>query len=116
MLGILDYVLGSRNYEPFYGHAYFLWNFLSGINFLVFTVTLFRLKAIQIYMDPFNETPADLKRKLYKLRMLQVAYTFALFFCGGREFAAWYGVIWMLPNYEKWTWVNMTAGAVSLII
>ena len=42
-------------------------------------LTMFRLKALEIYMDPINESVADIEMALTKLRCVQIA--FCVFCC-----------------------------------
>ena len=47
---------------------------METINLLVFTIAMFNLKKVQIYMDMDNETEEDIKRDLSNLKKLGFAY------------------------------------------
>lgn len=53
---------------------YYIWWTLSEINFMIFLTIIFRLKALQIYMDINNDTEQKIKSQFRRLRVTRVSY------------------------------------------
>lgn len=52
----------------------FIWTALTQINFIIFLIVIFRLKALHIYMDVANKTEIDIKQKLKRLKIIRGVY------------------------------------------
>lgn len=72
ILGILNYVYSTFLYVP---DLFF--QPLDYANTVVFVLIIFRLKAVEIYMDENNKTADDISRELTRLRNIRLVYGIA---------------------------------------
>lgn len=77
--------------------------------FVAFILTIFRLKSLEIYMAPENDTPDKIMKKLSRLRCVEVTY--AILYAA---FKAVDILIWIQVDNELVT--NPTFGRFELIL
>lgn len=51
-----------------------VWTILSVMNYVWFNLTMFKLKAIAVYMDEENEREVDIKAELSRLQYIRFAF------------------------------------------
>ena len=61
--------------SPWFSFSYFI---LSNLNYLVLYFTLFRLKIMQVYMDPKSKSEAMIKAKLLRLQLFRIVATIVI--------------------------------------
>ena len=57
--------------------------------FVAFILTIFRLKSLEIYMAPENDTPAKILSKLNQLRCIEVTYAIIFAAFKAVDFLIW---------------------------